>query len=341
MAQTLNIQRGYFPAAFNFLDTQLPKLHETEPSIWAAFKRYSNLDEYEARDAVEPSGAPPLIFGSTLGDAVWGQFDPEVPARVELSTNVLQRFETAAGNPEARRFLLAKALHEMCHWGCFRKQVADNDEAGEKFEDEAFGEELNAWWLTVPASEGASPPSIFSNPKMRADECILLLPNGKMKGRLEGAPLDVFSGADVAESLPRGYRNNNPGNIRVSGAGWRGLSDPAEMTDFQAREQSFCVFKEPEWGLRAMAVILRNYKRIYGLTTPRDIIGRWAPAGDNNDVGSYSQAIATALKVEPNAKVDVGDDATLIAMLRAMARHENGIKAPYGDVQFQAALLLV
>ena len=44
----------------------------------------------------------------------------------------------------------------------------------------------------------------------------------------------------------RGYRNNNPGNIRV-GAPWHGLIPRARMTPVQSAEAEFCVFEAPAW----------------------------------------------------------------------------------------------
>lgn len=60
---------------------------------------------------------------------------------------------------------------------------------------------------------------------------------------------------------PRGIRNNNPGNIRW-GDDWKGLVPKDQRTD-----KSFCQFTTPEYGIRAMIIILRNYQRKYGLDT--------------------------------------------------------------------------
>ena len=48
--------------------------------------------------------------------------------------------------------------------------------------------------------------------------------------------------------LPRGIRNNNPGNIKL-GTNWDGLSD-------EQNDDVFCQFKEPVWGIRALMRIL-------------------------------------------------------------------------------------
>ena len=121
-------------------------------------------------------------------------------------------------------------------------------------------------------------------------------------------------------ALPRGIRNCNPGNIRRSGDRWKGLvpvqPDPA-----------FFVFETPLWGIRAMAVILRNYQRRLGLKSLAQIIGRWAPAGENDTAG-YVAAVSKAMGVDPRAPLDLRNDATLRALIAAIIRHENGLQ-PY------------
>ncbi len=120
--------------------------------------------------------------------------------------------------------------------------------------------------------------------------------------------------------VPRGIRNRNPGNIRKSGDRWKGLaplqSDPA-----------FFVFETPLWGIRAMAVILRNYQRRHSLKSLGQIIGRWAPAGENDSAG-YVAAVSKAMNVRPRAQPDLNDVASLHPLIAAIIRHENGLQ-PY------------
>ncbi len=46
-------------------------------------------------------------------------------------------------------------------------------------------------------------------------------------------------------SLPRGLRNCNPGNIRISKDKWQGLREKQE-------DKSFFQFTEMKWGYRAL-----------------------------------------------------------------------------------------
>ena len=51
------------------------------------------------------------------------------------------------------------------------------------------------------------------------------------------------------QKLPRGIRNNNPGNIR-HGANWQGLNPKGRDID-----SAFCVFTAPIYGIRALAKV--------------------------------------------------------------------------------------
>lgn len=133
-------------------------------------------------------------------------------------------------------------------------------------------------------------------------------------------------------NVSRGIRNNNPGNIR-KGDPWQGLIAQPMQTD-----PAFCQFISPEYGIRAMIIILRGYQRRYGLHTIRHFIARWAPAVEN-DTRSYVCHVADALGVSPDSPVDTRDRQFMIALLQAIIRHENGCQ-PYGDEVFLRALEL-
>ena len=120
---------------------------------------------------------------------------------------------------------------------------------------------------------------------------------------------------------PRGIRNNNPGNIRW-GADWQGLKK-----DGKSQDPSFCVFINPEYGIRALAKLLRNYQRLYGLNTPRKIINRYAPPNENQ-TQAYIQSVAQQLGVQPDTPVDLNEETTMVVFIKSIIRHENGIQ-PY------------
>ncbi|EMT5616040.1 structural protein [Salmonella enterica] len=131
-------------------------------------------------------------------------------------------------------------------------------------------------------------------------------------------------------NTPRGIRNNNPGNIRW-GDDWRGLVAKSRRTD-----KDFCQFTTPEYGIRAMIIILRNYQRRHGLNTVTGIINRWAPSSENN-TQAYINSVAQATGVAPDQRIDTTDSRFMVKLLQAIIRHENGVQ-PYDFSVFVKAL---
>jgi len=113
----------------------------------------------------------------------------------------------------------------------------------------------------------------------------------------------------------RALRNNNPGNIRL-GSPWQGLAGVQNDPDF-------CMFKAPRWGFRAMAVTLVAYQDKHGLRTVRQIVGRWAPPGEN-DTGAYVQHVCGLTGFAPDAPLDMHSWHDCSAMVKAIATHESG-----------------
>lgn len=125
-------------------------------------------------------------------------------------------------------------------------------------------------------------------------------------------------GAAIVNALtPRGIRNNNPGNIE-----W--IADPAKrwlgMVGLDGR---YGVFDTAAHGVRAIGGELRaNFRR--GQNTIADIIGEWAPPGEN-DTAAYEDAVALELGVNADTPLS----ASLIPNIAAaIIRHENGVQ-PY------------
>jgi hypothetical protein len=122
----------------------------------------------------------------------------------------------------------------------------------------------------------------------------------------------------------RGIRNANPCNIdRDPNTQWQGAAED------QSTGPRFVVFTDPKWGIRAAARLLINYQTQHGLSTIRGMINRWAPPGENN-TSAYVTAVASAVGVSPDAQINVDDEATMTAMVRAIILHENG-SDPYPD----------
>lgn len=120
----------------------------------------------------------------------------------------------------------------------------------------------------------------------------------------------------------RAVRNNNPGNLN-RGEQWQGLAELHEMSPDQIAEGRFAVFKSPVWGFRALATVLRNYSRLHGLNTIRQIVNRWAPPSEN-DTEAYIKAVSNACHREPDWPLNLSDAPVLGALAKSIATHECG-----------------
>lgn len=141
--------------------------------------------------------------------------------------------------------------------------------------------------------------------------------------------------------LPRGVRNNNPGNIeRTSKDKWQGLA--AEQDD-----PRFLTFKDPVYGIRAIARLLITYQDKHGCNTPNDFIERWAPATENN-TKAYAAAVVMHLNSVAReyglhgTPLDMHEWGWLRGMVEAIIQHENGHPwmELYTNAQIDKALLM-
>ena len=122
----------------------------------------------------------------------------------------------------------------------------------------------------------------------------------------------------------RGYRNNNPLNIRISNNNWKGEIKPST-------DGSFCQFQEMYLGFRAAMVCIRTYIRKYGCNTLEKIINRWAPWSDGNNPVRYAQRIINRWpETFPDKEVviDYTNKDQMTKLVYAMAIVENGSE-PY------------
>lgn len=147
-------------------------------------------------------------------------------------------------------------------------------------------------------------------------------------GGSAGAALAALSYLGQA-GLPRGMRNNNPGNIRISGNAWQGKIPVSNNTD-----GAFEQFKTYVYGIRAMILNLRSYFN-GGNNTLRKIITKWAPAADNNDTAAYIFTVSAKTGFGPDQFLTF-DQGTLRKLVRAIAFVENGRDA-VTDQQFNYA----
>jgi len=117
----------------------------------------------------------------------------------------------------------------------------------------------------------------------------------------------------------RGWRNNNPGNIR-NGPKWNGLR--AIQTD-----PDFSQFTSPEFGIRALAKLLINYQTNHRTTTIRLIIERYAPDAEN-DTEAYVQYVSKMVATEPDLGYRLTNKTLLADLVMAIISFECGVQ-PY------------
>lgn len=119
----------------------------------------------------------------------------------------------------------------------------------------------------------------------------------------------------MEKTIPRGIRNNNPLNIRI-GNEWQGeVENP--------KDKSFEQFVSMFFGLRAGFILLRRYLVRYRLTTILDIIGRWAPASENDTLG-YAKYVAAELGISLMDEIVWSNRHLMCHLVNAMVMVECG-----------------
>lgn len=124
--------------------------------------------------------------------------------------------------------------------------------------------------------------------------------------------------------MTRGLRNRNPGNIRKSGTAYMGEVIPSQDVAFKQ-------FETMAWGYRAVFVLLDSYRR-RGYTTLRQMIARYAPPVEN-DTGNYIRCVSAWSGIDADEPLDTNDRTTMLAVVAAISRMENGREAVMSDVE--------
>jgi hypothetical protein len=132
-----------------------------------------------------------------------------------------------------------------------------------------------------------------------------------------------------ADNQPRGVRNNNP--LNITGSGWNGQT---------GSDGQYAKFATPEAGFAAADTNLQAYASKHGINTVAGIVSRWAPPGDNNPTGAYTQYVAKKLGIDPNQPLNLSDPNVRRQVLSTMSEFELGRQsapaAPRTLVQGQA-----
>lgn len=147
----------------------------------------------------------------------------------------------------------------------------------------------------------------------------------KYYNNMETTTTTTTTAPGTDKSLPRGYRNNNPLNIRYNKANsWQGKVEPNTDGAFEQ-------FRTMEYGYRAALYLLRKYIRKYGLNTVASLISRWAPNNENNTDGYISRVCNTTGYV-PATILSPDNEDQLCNLVYAMALVENGY-TPLPDME--------
>lgn len=117
--------------------------------------------------------------------------------------------------------------------------------------------------------------------------------------------------------LPRGIRNNNPGNIRLSKIKWQGQRSE------NLRDKEFVEFTSPLYWLRALMRLLLTYYYKYGLDSVEAIINRYAPPVENA-TDNYIYNVCNVLNVKRRDILNLKCERCLINLAQAIVLHENG-----------------
>ena len=125
-------------------------------------------------------------------------------------------------------------------------------------------------------------------------------------------------------SIPRGIRNCNPGNIRITKDKWQGLRKYQE-------DKEFFQFTNMAYGYRGLLRTLQNYRRRHNCITIADFISRWAPSNENN-TSAYIRKVCQDLQVPAVHVVDIEDREEMCALAAAISYVENGEAAIMDEV---------
>lgn len=186
----------------------------------------------------------------------------------------------------------------------FARQIGDMADAAAAKEGELLGQELNKNF-SLPSPDLTDPPTGQQ---------------AAVPPRDDRAPSKVVAAKAPGGRQPRGVRNNNPGNIEYG--------DYAKSKGAIGSDGRFARFASPEAGIAAMRDLLGVYQNKHGLKTVEQMIGRWAPASEN-DTKAYAARVASRMGIKPGDEFDFSNPQLAQTMVGAMIEVENGYQ-PYG-----------
>lgn len=136
--------------------------------------------------------------------------------------------------------------------------------------------------------------------------------------------------------LPRGLRNNNPGNLVKTTINWQGKVPLENNTDSRFEQ-----FVELRYGIRAkMRDLISDIKK--GNNTIKKLITEFAPAFENNTAG-YINSVVKMVGIGMDVPITSLTEDTLVGLCKAIAFVENGsaFTSYITDQDYQDALTIL
>jgi hypothetical protein len=116
--------------------------------------------------------------------------------------------------------------------------------------------------------------------------------------------------------ISRGFKNNNPGNIRK--ASFQYVGEKKISTDPEFKQ-----FYNIIWGYRALFILLRVYINIHKLNTIEKIVKVYAPPNENMTV-SYIERLCRYCDLNYYDEFDFSDKNLIIKIASGIVTIENG-----------------
>lgn len=171
--------------------------------------------------------------------------------------------------------------------------------------------------LMTPTLDGGWTPALDREGRAVSRSWSSLIAAGR--DRVTGPSARARGNAGIGGGgVPRGVRNNNPGNIEANPRSrWQGQT---------GSDGRFARFETPLQGLRALSRDLGT-KMGRGQTTIRSILSQYAPPSENN-TAAYITAVSRRLGIGPDDRIDPNDVRARAGLMAAIVQHENG-QQPY------------
>lgn len=127
----------------------------------------------------------------------------------------------------------------------------------------------------------------------------------------------------TSSALPRGVRNNNPGNLEFNPRVFERDPWVGELGLEEHPSARFTRFNNPQNGIRALCKTLLTYQRTHNLMTIEQMIHRWAPFAENN-TPAYVRMVAIRMGWPATIELDLDAHPLILGnMAKAIIAHEN------------------